>query len=172
MPLIDLPFNRLASPTLYYPIRRGLRVWWWHLLQFSKASRGPFGSKDNSCPRSYRYHRHTTMMAVIIIIRESITHGWLDELSSRHYYEARISRRIDNLVKVRWSQRKHKFLLLLLYEIFSAQSSPSIFTQKCIPKWEDIYFILQNKYLCICDDSFGLKKLRDNCPLSNYYRCI
>ena len=110
MPLIDLPFNRLASPTLYYPIRRGLRVWWWHLLQFSKASRGPFGSKDNSCPRSYRYHRHTTMMAVIIIIRESITHGWLDELSSRHYYEARISRRIDNLVKVRWSQRKHKSL--------------------------------------------------------------
>ena len=88
MPLIDLPFNRLASPTLYYPIRRGLRVWWWHLLQFSKASRGPFGSKDNSCPRSYRYHRHTTMMAVIIIIRESITHGWLDGLSSRHYYEA------------------------------------------------------------------------------------
>ena len=165
MPLIDLPFNRLASPTLYYPIRRGLRVWWWHLLQFSKASRGPFGSKDNSCPRSYRYHRHTTMMAVIIIIRESITHGWLDELSSRHYYEARISRRIDNLVKVRWSQRKLKFLLLLLYEIFSAQSSPSIFTQKYLRKCKDTYFILQNMYLSIYEDSFGAKILRDDCAL-------
>ena len=161
---ICLPFNRLAGIRVLHTLS-GEVLEWWHLLQFSKASRGPFGSKDNSCPRSYRYHRHTTMMAVIIIIRESITHGWLDELSSRHYYEARISRRIDNLVKVRWSQRKLKFLLLLLYEIFSAQSSPSIFTQKYLRKCKDTYFILQNKYLSIYEDSFGAKILRDECAL-------
>ena len=47
----------------------------------------------------------------------------------------------------------------------SAQSSLSIFAQKHLCKWEDAYFILQNKYLCINEDSFRAKKLRDGCTL-------
>ena len=39
--------------------------------------------------------------------------------------------------------------------IFGTQSSLSIFTQKYLYKCEDTYFILQNKYLCIYQDSFG-----------------
>ena len=44
-----------------------------------------------------------------------------------------------------------------------AQSSLSIFAQKYLHKCKDTYFILQNKYLCIYEDSFGLKILRDDC---------
>ena len=51
----------------------------------------------------------------------------------------------------------------------SAQSSLSIFAQKHLCKWEDAYFILQNKYLCINEDSFGTKKLRDECPFNVYF---
>ena len=47
----------------------------------------------------------------------------------------------------------------------SAQSSLSIFAQKYLRKCEDTYFILQNKYLRIDEDSFGAKILRDDCAL-------
>ena len=47
------------------------------------------------------------------------------------------------------------------------ESSLSIFTQKYLCKCEDTYFISQNKYLRIYEDSFGAKILRDtNCALS------
>ena len=46
---------------------------------------------------------------------------------------------------------------------FSAQSSASIFTQKYLRKCEDTFFILQNKYLRINEDSFGAKILEDDC---------
>ena len=45
----------------------------------------------------------------------------------------------------------------------SVESSLSIFAQKHLCKWEDAYFILQNKYLCINEDSFGAKILEDDC---------
>ena len=50
----------------------------------------------------------------------------------------------------------------------TAQSSLIIFAQKYIGKCEDTYFILQNKYLCIYKDSFGLgvKILGDDCSLN------
>ena len=35
-----------------------------------------------------------------------------------------------------------------------AQPSLSIFAQKYLCRWEDTYFILQNKYLPIIEDSF------------------
>ena len=45
-----------------------------------------------------------------------------------------------------------------------AQSSLSIFAQNYMHKCEDTYYILQNKPLvCIYEDSFGAKILRDNC---------
>ena len=44
-----------------------------------------------------------------------------------------------------------------------AQSSLSIFAQKYLHKCEDTYFILQNKYICIDEDSFGVKILGDDC---------
>ena len=37
-----------------------------------------------------------------------------------------------------------------------------IFALKYLCKCEDTYFILQNKYLRICEDSFGAKILRDD----------
>ena len=33
--------------------------------------------------------------------------------------------------------------------------------RKYLRKYENTYFILQNKYLCIYEDGFGAKKLRD-----------
>ena len=51
----------------------------------------------------------------------------------------------------------------------SAQSSLSIFAQKYFHKCKDNYFILQNKYFCIYEDSFGAKILRDDCALSITY---
>ena len=49
--------------------------------------------------------------------------------------------------------------------IYSAQSSLSIFTQNYLRKCKDIYFMLQNKYLFIYEDSFGAKILKDDCAL-------
>ena len=46
--------------------------------------------------------------------------------------------------------------------IIGAQSSLSIIAQKYLRECEDTYFILQNKYLCIYEDSFGVKILRDD----------
>ena len=45
------------------------------------------------------------------------------------------------------------------------QSSLSVFAQKYLHKCKDTYFILQNKNLCIYEDSFGAKILRDDCTL-------
>ena len=39
----------------------------------------------------------------------------------------------------------------------------SISAQKYLHKLKDTYFILQHKYLCIYEDSFGAKILRDDC---------
>ena len=51
-----------------------------------------------------------------------------------------------------------------------AQSSlNSIFAQNYLRKCKDTYFILQNKYLCIDEDNFGAKILRDDCTLS---KCV
>ena len=41
----------------------------------------------------------------------------------------------------------------------SLHSSMSMFAQKYLRKFKDTYFILQNKYLCIYEDSFGAKIL-------------
>ena len=43
--------------------------------------------------------------------------------------------------------------------LFNTQSSLNIFTQKYLHKCKDTYFILQNKYLHIYEDSFGAKLL-------------
>ena len=42
-----------------------------------------------------------------------------------------------------------------------SQSSLSIFAKNYLCKCEDTYFILQNKYLHIYEDSFGAKILRE-----------
>ena len=47
----------------------------------------------------------------------------------------------------------------------NVQSSLCIFAQKYLRKCEDAYFILQNKYVCIHEDSFGAKILIDDCAL-------
>ena len=44
----------------------------------------------------------------------------------------------------------------------------AIFIQNYLRKREDTYSILQNKYLCIYEDSFGLKILRDDCARKVY----
>ena len=56
---------------------------------------------------------------------------------------------------------------LIIWTIISSsvQSSLSIFAQKYLCKCKDTYFILQNKYLCIHEDSFGAKIHRDDCVL-------
>ena len=51
---------------------------------------------------------------------------------------------------------------------FIAQSSLNIFAQKYLHKCKDTYFILQNRYLSIFQDSFGAKLLRDDCDLSSF----
>ena len=43
------------------------------------------------------------------------------------------------------------------------QSSLIIFAQRYLYKCKNTYIILQNKYLCIYEDSFGAKILRDDC---------
>ena len=47
-----------------------------------------------------------------------------------------------------------------------AQSSLNICDQNYLRKCKDTYFILQNKYLRIDEDSFGAKILRDDCALN------
>ena len=56
---------------------------------------------------------------------------------------------------------------MLCVTYLSAQLSLSIFTQKYLRKCEDIYFILQNKCLCIYEDSFGAMIIKDDCALRN-----
>ena len=46
---------------------------------------------------------------------------------------------------------------------YRAQSSLSIYAEMYLRKCKYTYFILQNKYLCIYEDSFGVKILRDDC---------
>ena len=46
-----------------------------------------------------------------------------------------------------------------------AKSSLSSFAQKYLRKWEETYFILQNKYLRIYKDRFGVKILGDDSAL-------
>ena len=41
---------------------------------------------------------------------------------------------------------------------FLVHNQHSLFTQKYIPKCEDTFFILQNKYLWIYEDSFGARR--------------
>ena len=48
---------------------------------------------------------------------------------------------------------------VIAFSTYSAQSSLSIFAQKYLHTYEDTYFILQNKYLCIYKDSFGVNKV-------------
>ena len=50
----------------------------------------------------------------------------------------------------------------LIIFCFLAQSSKYIFI---LHKCEDIYSILQNEYLCIYKDSFGSKRVKDDCAL-------
>ena len=45
----------------------------------------------------------------------------------------------------------------------SVKSSLSFFAQKYLRKSEDTWFIIQNKYLCIYEDSFGAKIVREDC---------
>jgi hypothetical protein len=54
-----------------------------------------------------------------------------------------------------------------MYNHLSTQSSLSIFAQKYLCKCENTYFILQNKYLCIYEDSFGAMIIKDDCALRN-----
>ena len=47
---------------------------------------------------------------------------------------------------------------MFFQKAYSTQSSLSIFTQKYLRKCEDTFFILQNKYLWIYEDSFGARR--------------
>ena len=49
------------------------------------------------------------------------------------------------------------------------QSSLIIFAQRYLCKCKNTYIILQNKYLCIYEDSFGAKILRDNRTLYMFF---
>ena len=57
---------------------------------------------------------------------------------------------------------------------YRAQSSLSIYAEMYLRKCKYTCFILQNKYLCIYEDSFGAKILRDDytliCP--SIQQCI
>ena len=57
-------------------------------------------------------------------------------------------------------------IYLLNKILLSEQSSLSIFAQNYLPKCEDTYFILQNKYLHMYEDSFGANILRDDRALT------
>ena len=50
--------------------------------------------------------------------------------------------------------------------LLSVQSSLSIINQNYLRKCNNTYFIIQNKYLHIYEDSFGTKILRDDCAHS------
>ena len=67
------------------------------------------------------------------------------------------------------SQKKHPEFFFLMFELpvqISRQSFLSTFTKKYLCKCKDAYFILQNKYVCINEDSFGAKILIDDCAFS------
>ena len=51
-------------------------------------------------------------------------------------------------------------------KLLNVQSSLTIFNQNYLRKCNDTYFIIQNKYLRIYEDSFGTKILRDDCAHS------
>ena len=50
-------------------------------------------------------------------------------------------------------------------DIVSVLSSLGVFAPKHLHKCKDTYFILQNKYLRIYEDTFGTQILRDDCTL-------
>ena len=67
------------------------------------------------------------------------------------------------------SQKKHPKFVFSMFELpvqISGQSFLSIFTQKFLCKCKDAYFFLQNKYVCIHEDTFGAKILIDDCAFS------
>ena len=51
------------------------------------------------------------------------------------------------------------------FNSIGTQASLSILTQRYLRKCEDTYSILQNKYICNYEDSFGVKILREDCAL-------
>ena len=51
-------------------------------------------------------------------------------------------------------------------DIVSVLSSLGVFAPKHLHKCKNTYLILQNKYLCIYEDSLGAKILGDDCALS------
>ena len=60
-----------------------------------------------------------------------------------------------------------KAVIFYTYPIMKPPIRGSIFAQKYLRKCIDTYFILQNKYIRIYEDSFGgfgAKILRDDCP--------
>ena len=66
------------------------------------------------------------------------------------------------------------FFLLCIYQNElkipkKIQSFLIIFAQRYLCKCKNTYIILQNKYLCIYEDSFGAKILRDNCTLYMFF---
>ena len=64
-----------------------------------------------------------------------------------------------------------KSFSMFSYQLLSVQSSLSIFAQKYPHICEDTYFILQNKYLCINEDSFGAK-IMHNATNSKKFRVV
>ena len=65
---------------------------------------------------------------------------------------------------LKWQVKSSKVCHLVTSQ--GVHSSLSIFAQKYLRKCKDTYFILQNKYLHIYEDTFGAKILRDYCVLS------
>ena len=60
-----------------------------------------------------------------------------------------------------------KAVIFYTYPIMKPPIRGGIFAQKYLRKCKDTYFILQNKYIRIYEDSFGgfgAKILRDDCP--------
>ena len=65
-------------------------------------------------------------------------------------------------------KKKHPEFFFSMFELpvqISGQSFLSTFTKNYLCKCKDAYFILQNKYVCIHEDSFGAKILIDDCAL-------
>ena len=54
-------------------------------------------------------------------------------------------------------------------DIVSVLSSLGVFAPKHLHKCKNSYFILQNKYLCIYEDSFGAKLHRDDFILKKLF---
>ena len=65
-----------------------------------------------------------------------------------------------------------KAVIFYTYPIMKPPIRGSIFAQKYLRKCIDTYFILQNKYIRIYEDSFGgfgAKILRDDCPKNPHH---